>query len=117
MNFGVSGFWVKFKAGVIWWTICPALVMILISLLVKVCSRLVLLAFDLARDIRGEFSYGIVAGVVLDNLVLGLIGLGGLGLLRSAFACALAFAFAFAFAVLISLWTLSRSFSLAFVAS
>jgi hypothetical protein len=58
-------------------------------------------------------------GVGLASLVLGLIGLGSLGFLRRAFACAfaLALAFAFAFAVLISLWTLSRSFSLAFVAS
>jgi hypothetical protein len=36
MNFGVSGFWVKFKTGVAWWILGPALVMISISLLVKV---------------------------------------------------------------------------------
>jgi hypothetical protein len=73
MNLGVSGFWVWLKAGVVWWTICPALVMILIRLLVKVWSDMILLCLTLERNKRGDFFVGVLFGVGLASLVLCLV--------------------------------------------
>jgi hypothetical protein len=91
--------------------------MILIRLLVNVWSDMILLCLKLERNKRGDLFVGVLFEVGLASLVLGVIGVGSLGFLSRAFACGFALALAFAFAVLISLWTLSRSFSLAFVAS